>query len=396
MGKIRNKEIIVIGTSTQNNKWVNGQSMMFQLLVDEMQKKKFTPVIVDFGLSISKNSNNRRVSGNFSFIKVLDNIIVLLKFFKEILFHPNAPIYLNTSQTKVGFIRDYIMINTASFFKRKIIAHQFGANYTRYYSEQSPRNKERIKSTLQKTYKVVVEGDYTKEQFSFLPNYQEKVISVPNGLPEKIDLSKIKAKEIIPGRTVKMLYLSNMIESKGFWDVLEAFRILVNIKKRDVAITFAGKFFGDTEDTKFQNPDNAHKAFLKFVDDHQLKSKFTYCADGLYGKEKSEAFLDANFFLLPSYYINEGQPASVLEALAYGCVPITTKYRLIPMMVTEENGAFVNPKSPQEIADTIERFILDPSRYHQHSAAAINDYYHKFTAEKYIEKLIQILDSNEN
>lgn len=391
MTKNKNKEIIAIGTTTQNNKMVNGQSMMFQLLVDEMKKVNFTPIIVDFGLSFSEKSNNTRVSGKFSYTKMIDNALVLIKFYKAILFHSNAPIYLNTSQSKVGFIRDYIIINSAAFFKRKIIAHQFGANYTRYYAEQSAENKERIRSTLQKTYKVVVEGDFTKEQFSFLPNYREKVISIPNGLPEKIDISKISPKKILLNEPVKMLYLSNMIESKGFWDVLEAFRILVVEKNQNVTIVFAGKFFGDTEDTKFINPEDAKKAFLNFIESHNLKDRVTYCGNGLYGKEKAEAFLNANFFLLPSYYINEGQPASVLEALAYGCVPITTKHRLIPMMVTDENGAFVNPKSPHEIADKVEFFINNPEKYNQHSQAAIQDYNHKFTAEKYISQIIKLL-----
>ncbi len=391
MNNVIKKEFIAIGTTTQNNKMVNGQSMMFQLLVDEIQNQNFKPIIVDFGLSFAKNSNDSRVSGSFSIIKLIDNVAVLGRFYKVLLKYPKAPIYINTSQSTVGFIRDYIIINSASFFNRKIIAHQFGANYTRFYSEQSLQNKERIKATLQKTFKIVVEGDFTKEQFSFLPNYKEKVISIPNGLPEKIDISKISAKQIVNGKPVKMLYLSNMIESKGFWDVLEAFRVLVNDKKEDVTITFSGKFFGDTEDTKFQKPEDAKVAFLKFIDTHNLGERFTYWPNGLYGKEKSEAFLDAHFFLLPSYYINEGQPASVLEALAYGCVPVTTKYRVIPMMVTEENGAFVNPKSPDEIAGVVQSFINNPEKYHQHSIAAIKDYNDKFTAEKYIEKLIQLL-----
>ncbi|MBD8018756.1 glycosyltransferase family 4 protein [Kaistella pullorum] len=381
-------KIIAVGTTTQNNKWVNGQSMMFQLFVDHLPQHRIKPVIVDFGLSISKNSNQTRVSGKASLVKVLDNITVVAKFVKALALHPKAPVYINTSQTSVGFMRDFVLINLASRAGRKIIAHQFGANYEQYYSEQTPARQKLINKTLLKTARVIVEGDFTKEQFSFLPGYEDKVAIVPNGLPEKIDSSSILPKQISAKEPVEMFYISNMIESKGFWDVLKAFEILVDERKRNVKIAFSGKFYGATEDKTYQTPEDAKKAFLDRTEKYRKSGLLTYHANGLYGSDKAEAFIKANFFLLPSYYINEGQPASVLEALAYGCVPITTRYRVIPMMVNEQNGAFVNPQSPIEIADAVEMFMDNPQKYQQHSEAAIRDYKEKFTAERYIEKLL--------
>jgi hypothetical protein len=121
-------KMIAVGTTTQNNKWVNGQSMMFQLFVDHLPQHQIEPVIVDFGLSISKNSNQTRVSGKASMVKVVDNITVIAKFVKALALNPKAPVYINTSQTSVGFMRDFVLINLASRAGLKVIAHQFGAN----------------------------------------------------------------------------------------------------------------------------------------------------------------------------------------------------------------------------------------------------------------------------
>lgn len=385
------KKIIAIGTTTQNDKWVNGQSMMFQLLVDKLSERNIKPIIVDFGLSLSKKTLTSRVSGKFTLTKLVDNIIVLFTFFKQLFLNPKTPIYINTSQTKVGFLRDYIVINSSKFFNRKVTVHQFGANYENFFSQQSPSVKNKIKVTLEKADHIIVEGDFTKEQFSFIENYKQKVVSITNGLPEKVDSSKIFAKTITGCQPVHLLYLSNMIESKGYWDVVEAINILVNERNFKINAVFTGKFLGDISDEKFKNPLEAKKAFLDYIIKNNLSDFVSFNEKGLYKKEKSAAFLRAHFFLLPTYYTNEGQPVSVLEALAYGCVPIVTKYRVIPTMVNEENGSFVNPKSPVEIADTIEKYIRNTTVYHLKSQRAINDYLEKFTAEKYVDHIEKLI-----
>ena len=124
----------MVGASTQNNKLVNGQSMMFQLFVDQLQERNINTVIVDFGKSLNPQLHKNRVSGKFDFSKLVDNFFLVFRFIFVILSNPKTHVYINTSQSKVGFVRDYIFINSAKFFKRKVIVHQFGANYARFYN----------------------------------------------------------------------------------------------------------------------------------------------------------------------------------------------------------------------------------------------------------------------
>lgn len=384
---MKNK-IIAVGPTTQNNTVLNGQTMMFQLFVDEVRRKNIKIIIIDIGMSIFKKHENR-VSGRFSIVKLINYTIILIKFFSILLFNSKQTVYLTTAQSKVGFIRDYFIINISRFFGCKIIAHQFGANYAVFYNSQSDFFKKLIIKTLIKTNRIVVEGDYTKKQFDFLPEYQSRVYSLPNGLPEKIDSSKIYAKTIDNKKPIKLFYLSNLIESKGYWDVLEAINILVNDYKIEINAVFSGKFLDSVDDIKFKNGAEGRKAFFEFIKKNNLKGNITYF-EGLYGEKKSEGFKNSHFFLLPSYYINEGQPVSILEALAYGCVPIVTEYRLIPTMVNKENGFFVNPKSPNEIADIIKELSNKPEKYNRYSQEAIDYYLNNFTAEKYTNHLISL------
>lgn len=383
------KKIILVGSTTQNNKFVNGQSMMFQLFVDHLKEKNVQTVIVDFGKSIDKNFASKRVSGKFNFIKLIDNFLLIFRFTFVLLTNLKTPIYITTSQSKVGFVRDYILIGLGKFFGSTIIAHQFGANYNRFYENQSAATQKKINSTLEKADKVIVEGDFTKRQFSFLKDFEQKVIVIPNGLPEKVKSATVLPKILNPNEPTQLLYLSNLIESKGFWDVLEAVNLLVNRDKKNIKVIFSGFFLGDVEDQRFPTSERAKKEFFNFIKQNNLSDHITYF-EGLYGSDKVEAFTKSNFFLLPSYYVNEGQPVSVLEALAYGCVPIVTKYRLIPDMVNTENGFFVPAKSPEDISRVILEMIANPTQYTAKSKAGIQFYLDNFTADKYIGKVLDL------
>lgn len=383
------KKIILVGCTTQNNKLVNGQSMMFQLLVDKLQEKNVDTVVVDFGKSLDVDFASKRVSGQFSYTKLADNFILTFRYIYVLLRHFRTPVYINTSQSKVGFVRDYIFIHLARLFGHRIVAHQFGSNYGEFYNSQSRSFRQRIVHTLSIVNRIIVEGDYTKKQFDFLPNYQDKVLSIPNGLPQEIKSNLVKPKVISSQEPVKIIYLSNLIESKGYWDVLKALEILVNKEKRNVQAVFAGKFLEGVDDKTYPSAEKAREAFFAFIKNNNLQNNVTYY-EGLYNDEKANAFAEAHFFVLPSYYINEGQPVSVLEALAYGCVPVVTRYRLIPDMVNEENGLFVGPRSPHEIAAAVKQMIDRPSEYHNLSGHGIRYYLDNFTADRYIDRLLKI------
>ena len=383
---MKNK-IIAVGTTTQNNKLVNGQSMMFQLIVDNLQDRGIDVIIIDYGLSIDKNFKDKRISGKFSFIKLFDNFFLTFKYIGALLANPKAQIYINTAQSKVGFIRNSIFIYLGKLFNRKIVGHQFGANYESFYNSQPSWFKKIIKKTLDKTDVFIVEGDYTKNQMSFVKNYKEHIVSIPNGLPEKIDYSNILPKEIKENEEIQLLYLSNLIESKGYWDVLEAVNILnsqYNIKLKAI---FAGKFLGDVDDTITENAEEAKKLFFLKINEYGLQNIVEY-HEGLYSLEKAKAFKKSHFFILPSFYCNEGQPVSVLEAIAYGCVPIVTEYRLIPLMVNEKNGFFVPKKSPIDIVNKILWSIDNKLKYNEKSINGIDFFNNNFTAELYINKIL--------
>ena len=227
-----------------------------------------------------------------------------------------------------------------------------------------------------------------KNQYSFLEGYVKKVKKIPNGLPT-VGKSALQAKHYTQDEPFRMYYLSNLIWSKGYFDVLQSVDLLVNKYKKKIECVFAGKFMASTDDEK---PGISNKEdFDNYVQMHGLGDIVSYYP-GMYGTEKDETFATSNVFLLPTYYINEGQPVSIIEAMAYGCVPIVTEYRHIPMMVTKENGCFVEPKNPEQIAETVVRLMEHPNEYAVLSQASIRDYKDKFTFDKYASQVLECMN----
>ncbi len=383
-------KIILIGPKLNKDlKTISGQSMMFQLLLDEVISKNINHCIVD----ISEQSEKTRVrkSGDLDFNRVLEYITVSFKFIKVVFFNPNSVIYLTVSQSTAGFLRDFYFISIGKLFSCKIVAHQFGGNFGNFYYNKNIVLRNFIKLTYRKVNKIIVEGDFSKSNFSFLNSNFKNVISLPNGLPEK-ELGLANFKNYRSGDKFQILYLSNLIISKGYLDVLSAINILINQRKIFVHCSFVGKFINAVDDPIDSDLTKCKSFFFEYISRNNLENFVSYSESKL-GLDKQIEFQNAHLFILPSYYINEGQPVSVLEAISYGVVPLITNYRLMPQMINENSGMFVNKQDPECIADKIEFFINNPDVYNSFSKSSISHFNNNFTSEIYLEKLLKILQN---
>ena len=381
------KTIIGIGSHVDEARgYVTGLAMMHEMTL---------AILEDSGYKIEKVSLNSKfrdigtVIAKASLKRHIDYLCIFLRFFFKLAMNRKAIVYTNPSMTKAGLKRDTYVVNLTIFFGHKIVFQQFGAMFDSFYKSLSEKEKDLLVKTYNKVDVIIVEGKYAKDQYKFIKD-QSKIHVVNNGLPESGNVIVKTPKAYHKGDVFELFFMNNMIESKGYIDVLKAVNILVNERNLKIRCTFAGKFMSLPDDIYFKSTTEAQVWFTDYVRSNNLSECVSY-HNGIFGQEKSSIFLRSNAFLLPSYYIFEGQPTAILEALSYGCVPVVTKYRLIPEMVTEKCGVFVDARSPESIADAIEKLYNDNSYYIKLSEGALLRFNKYFTREQYRKKIISVL-----
>ena len=143
---------------------------------------------------------------------------------------------------------------------------------------------------------------------------------------------------------LRLAYVGRLVRAKGLFELVEALAELVR-EGRQFRLAIAGR-----------GPDE--EALAEACAKAELGSRVRFLG-GVFGTEKHRLLLESDLFMFPSYM--EGLPYSLLEAMAAGCVPITTPVAAIPDVVRHgEQGLFVPAKDAHAIALCIA--MLDDDR----------------------------------
>jgi glycosyltransferase involved in cell wall biosynthesis len=95
--------------------------------------------------------------------------------------------------------------------------------------------------------------------------------------------------------------------------------------------------------------------------------------------------------VLPSYF--EGQSVSLLEAMAYRCAIAASDTGGIPqMIVQEQTGLLVPPKSEQALFDALLRLLVDSDLCERLGSAAYDKVKAEFDIEENMGRLIKIYE----
>lgn len=381
----RKKKVVLVGPIPPP---VNGQSQAFETLLRWFHKSGVSYSVVN----LSRGAQTVDTTNTFSWRRLLEYVSILFDYIKKVSFGRKV-IYITVAQTYQGFLRDMFMILYASVFRHEIICHLHGGNYHNFYNNGGSFLKKAIQFTLERADSIIILSERLKNMFFFSDKIKARLVCIPNGFSVESKYLSNKPKAI--GARINILYLSNLVESKGYLDVLEAINILVNSYKiRNITCHFCGKFYLNSDDITVKSIEEAQNKFFKFIQDNRLADNVNY--HGITNGDKKYGILSiSHFFILPTNYNNEGQPLSIIEAMACKNVVITTAYRAIPDLVIDGvTGCFVQYHSPHEIAAKIMYLIENPNQFIKMSEAAFQHYQAYFTREKHLHKLTSHICKN--
>jgi glycosyltransferase involved in cell wall biosynthesis len=207
---------------------------------------------------------------------------------------------------------------------------------------------------------------------------ESDVYYCPNGIPTtKLIHKAVGASTEFKVSTI--LFLSNLIESKGVFILLEA---CVLLKKKQ--IPFRCIFIGGEGDiTANQFQDEVSELNLKEEVEYQGKK---------YGFDKEDAFAKADIFAFPTYYHNETFGLVNLEAMKHSLPVISTFEGAIPEVVIDGvNGFLVPQRNVEALADKLEILIGNRKLRNEMGLAGKKMYEDKFTLEHFENRMLAIL-----
>lgn len=264
-----------------------------------------------------------------------------LIFFSFLLRHDPHVVHLNTSLDQKSYWRDLAFMLVARLLQKKIVFQKHGGPLPEHFFESSRALTALFRLALSMPNAIVVLGHEEFDAYQrFVPG--QKIVEIPNAIDPGALLRRPLDDE--PAGPLHLAYLGRIAENKGIFEAVEALARLVR-NGRDMRLTFAGG-----------GPDEAR--LKERVRSLGLEGRIRF-AGPLFGAEKDALWASAHVFVFPTY--REGLPYALLEAMAAGAVPVTTRVGAIPdVMKDGEHGLFVSPKDVDSLVQALAR--LDDDR----------------------------------
>ena len=182
----------------------------------------------------------------------------------------------------------------------------------------------------------------------YLELLNSKIISKKNNIffikGSGVDLAKYHYAKPNPGNKIRILFPSRMLWDKGVKELREATDILSSIYINKVVFILCGNIDN--------NKSSVTKEYLNEWSDGDYVNWIGYQENMI------DVFINSDIVVLPSY--REGLPKALIEASAIGRPIITTNAIGCKDCVDNNiNGILVNVKSGIELANALEKLIID-------------------------------------
>jgi glycosyltransferase involved in cell wall biosynthesis len=307
--------------------------------------------------------------GKPSFKKIFKMIGFTFKLVKKLFKIKPKLVYFTLAPFGGAFYRDALFVFLIKLFRVKIIFHLHGKGII---DESKNVLKRKIyQLTFKNTYVItlseMLDDDIVKVHYG-------KIFHLPNGIEFNESKNNNQQKE-----NLKILYLSNLVITKGVLDLVEAIALIP-----DLNIEYQVDIVGNSGDISIEE-------LKTIIEDKGISAKIKVLGPK-YGNEKWDILQNSDIFVLPTYFKNECFPLVLLEAMQANNAIISTNNGAIEEII-KNCGIIVSQNSPQELAVALEELILDKKRVQILKEKSKIEIEEKYTVEIFENNFIQILNS---
>ena len=312
--------------------------------------------------------------GHVSLEKLL-KYLLLLRYISHVVkeIRPEL-VYITPNAGGKAFFKDFIVVQMLKSMGCKVIAHYHNKGVSVYQSKWVYNFfYKRFFSNLKV---ILLAENLYKDMAKYVK--REDVYICPNGIPSSCkEEMEARRNNVIP----HLLFLSNLLISKGVIVLLDALKIL-----KEKEYTFVCQFIGG------ETAEINAVQFFEEVNKRELSDLVTYV--GRKVREEKEAFFrQADIFVFPTYYETFGLVN--LEAMEYKLPVISTNEGGIPDIVKDgENGLICEKQNPVSLADCIAKLLDDEELRVKMGSAGHEKFCREFTLDKFENRMRDILNQN--
>ncbi len=244
----------------------------------------------------------------------------------------------------------------ARLFNKKIVYHFFGGNFPEQYQNLPKFAQGILKKTILKSDTIFLE---TLEMITFFKKENIKNLEwLPNS--RRPVINKLAHKKF----TKKFVFISRVIPEKGINEIINSSNQLPKEYIMDI--------YGPIDDRHYKKNifNNTRANYKGHLDPNNVLSTLS----------------KYDVLVLPSYFEGEGYPGIIIESLALGIPVITTNWKALPEIITnDDNGLLIEIRNKKELEKAI--LFFNDENYPSFRERTFNSF-QKFNSEVVFNKII--------
>lgn len=352
---------------------VHGAAMMGQYIKDsKLINSKFDCIYINPSLSNKVSS-----VGKVNVVKISRLLGIYWQVLKTVIKEKPELCYFTATCSGWGIIRDAVMVGLLKMCHRKIVLHLHNKGVSNLRGNKIADIFYRL---MFKNVKVILLSEHLYEDVLQFVKHEDVYIC-PNGIPDTTGGVEPSAER--HNKIPHLLFLSNLIISKGVIVLLDALKIL-----KDRGYSFVCDFVGG--ETKEMDA----ARFKEEVEKRGLNQLAVY--DGKkYGNDKEGYYNNADVFVFPTYYPGETFGLVNLEAMEHKVPVISTNVGGIPDVIKNgENGLISGKKNPVSLADCIAELLDDKTLREKMGEDGYRKFKQQFTVNAFEKRLENCLSDS--
>jgi glycosyltransferase involved in cell wall biosynthesis len=322
---------------------------------------EWDPQYVNLNTSLSTDD-----IGKLGFRKIWTYLGILVRTSVLLVFRRPNLVYIAMTVKNGGFFKDLILITMIKFMRVPIVYHLHNKGVANCqdrwpYRYIYPWVFHRSRVILLSKYLYNDIARYVKNSATYY---------CPNGIP---DTARLFIRHYETNRVPIILFLSNLMETKGVNVLLQACAIL-----KDRGIAYRTEFVGDEGDLTAET-------FISTCKELKITDRVMYLGHQ-YGADKDAAYKRADIFCLPTY--QDCLPLVLLEAMQWRLPIVSTQEGGVPDLVQDGvSGFLVRQRNALVLADRLETLLYDPDLRRRMGEAGRLRYVDNFTEQQFAATL---------